>query len=390
MSAPHFLARWAVLGVVAFLCAPWLLPSNKLYHQILIFLLWLPALISLVYGQLRPRLPRLDLLLYGGLAGWTLVVLVMVGGNDPVSEAKVILYVSLTLIGILLVDRVLPQVLERVLVLAVLVAGVGALSSWIEFYALADHSYGRRLIALGLWDTIIMAAHAVGALGVIGAGLSISPLQNRQSLLFIGIATAACLLFLLFSQTRGVWLGLLGVLALVLIGVPWRIRIVAILAFVAAIAAVIWYDAYLLLQRGLSYRPELWRAGANLVMGNPLLGLGFHDFHLAVPGLKRLFKHPHNLFLDTSIRLGLIGLLSFSALWVRCAFLAWQARGEALGRSVLMLWTFSTLSLMTDGIGLWLKPNADWMVTWLPISLGLVLAQRARASITSKQPIPGG
>lgn len=32
-------------------------------------------------------------------------------------------------------------------------------------------SLSRRLIALGLWDTVIMAAHAVGALAVLGLAL---------------------------------------------------------------------------------------------------------------------------------------------------------------------------------------------------------------------------
>ena len=55
---------------------------------------------------------------------------------------------------------------------------------------------------------------------------------------------------------------------------------------------------------------------------------------------------------------------------------AWQARAHTLGRALLALWVFSTVSLMTDGIGLWLKPNADWLITWLPVALGMVLAQR--------------
>lgn len=53
--------------------------------------------------------------------------------------------------------------------------------------------------------------------------------------------------------------------------------------------------------------------------------------------------------------------------------------GVSLG--LLALWTFSSVSLMTDGIGLWLKPNADWLITWLPISLAMVLASRQIAGM---------
>lgn len=56
-NAPEMLVRWALLGLLALLCAPWLAPSNKLYHQLLIVLLWLPALICLGHAVLRPRLP---------------------------------------------------------------------------------------------------------------------------------------------------------------------------------------------------------------------------------------------------------------------------------------------------------------------------------------------
>jgi hypothetical protein len=31
---------------------------------------------------------------------------------------------------------------------------------------------------------------------------------------------------------------------------------------------------------------------------------------------------------------------------------------------------------MTAGIGVWLKPGADWMVTWLPVGLSVVLGCR--------------
>ncbi|MNT86307.1 hypothetical protein D3C72_2265790 [compost metagenome] len=47
------------------------------------------------------------------------------------------------------------------------------------------------------------------------------------------------------------------------------------------------------------------------------------------------------------------------------------------------MWTFSSVALLTDGIGLWLKPNADWLIMWLPIALAMVLAARQPASIQS-------
>ena len=41
------------------------------------------------------------------------------------------------------------------------------------------------------------------------------------------------------------------------------------------------------------------------------------------------------------------------------------------------------VALQTDGIGLWFKPNADWLITWLPIALSMVLGARTAASLAT-------
>ena len=79
------------------------------------------------------------------------------------------------------------------------------------------------------------------------------------------------------------------------------------------------------------------------------------------------------------MRLGLIGLALFMLLWGCAAWRGWRHRHEPLGKALLALLVFSSVSLLTDGIGLWLKPNADWFVTWLPLAISLVLAGREQA-----------
>lgn len=375
------LARWAVLGVAVLLCAPWLVPSSKVYHQLLALLLWLPALCSLGYASFRSRLVGPDWLIYLAFAGWTLLVLVLRGGEAPVSDMKVVFYVTLSLLGFLLAAKAGEVLIERLLLWAALVGGIGAGLSWLDFYGLEQNSFSKRLIALGVWDTVIMAAHAVGALAVVGLALLLNGPWRRAWLLPAGVAALGYLAFLLSSQTRGVWLALLASLMVMLTVVPWRVGLSVLLGLLLAAAAAAVYDVHLLMQRGLSYRPVLWAGGLQLIAENTWFGLGFHEFKLAVPGLKNQFKHPHNLFLDTGVRLGVVGLLLFCGLWLLCLWRAWQARGAALGRALLALWVFATVSLMTDGIGLWRKPNADWLITWLPVALGLVLAQRRSAML---------
>jgi hypothetical protein len=50
-------SRWASLGLLVLLAGAWFLPSSKLYHQLLIALLWLPAFLALLRSDFRAKYP---------------------------------------------------------------------------------------------------------------------------------------------------------------------------------------------------------------------------------------------------------------------------------------------------------------------------------------------
>jgi O-antigen ligase len=369
------LSRWASLGLLVLLAGAWFLPSSKLYHQLLIALLWLPALLALLRNDFRALLRQPELLLFAALAFWTLLVLVVKGGAEPVSAAKIPFYVGLSLLGIVLAALDRRCALESQLRFVALLGGILAALSVLYFYLSGPHAPDQRLIAIGLWDTAIMAAHAVGALAVLGVfllrGAEVRPWL--WPLLFA--AAAGYLLFLGLSQTRGVWLAMIAVLLAVR---PTRGSALLVLSLVLSVILLWLCVPELFLQRGLSYRPELLMGGLHLLEQNLWLGLGFNPYEIAVPAIGDFYKHPHNLYLDLAIRLGLPGLLLFAALWACVAWRGWQGRKQPIGRALLALWLFSSVALLTDGIGLWFKPNADWLITWLPIALSLVLAVRRK------------
>lgn len=377
--SPQLLSRWSALGLLVLLCGAWVLPSSKLYHQTLIVLLWLPALLALFSGDFRKLLKQPEMVLFIALSAWVMVVLVVKGGEDPLNGAKRPFYVLLSLLGVLLASRGHWSI-ESLLRSAVLLGGLGALASVLYFYIFAALPSGSRLIAIGLWDRAIMAAHAVGALAVIGVFLS----QKPRSFLWLALGAVSALGYLTFlglSQTRGVWLALFIVPSVIAFARPTRYcKLAAITVIGLGVLATLLIPETLM-QRGLSYRPELLAGGMHHLLGNWLLGLGFHNFEILVPSSGIAYKHPHNMFLDLAIRLGFPGLLLFCSLWVCVAWRAWQNRAEPLGRALLALWVFSSIALQTDGIGLWLKPNADWLITWLPVALSMVLAARQSADV---------
>lgn len=379
---PHLevLANWALLGVLALLCAPWVFSSNKLYHQSLIFLLWLPGLLALRHADFRRLLCQPELILFALLGCWTLLVIAVQGGEDPFSEYKLPFYVLLSLLGVLVAAQNRRYSIEWQLRTAALVAGLFALWSIIDFYLLSGQGRGRRLVAVGLWDTIIMAAHAVGALTVLGCLLNQWPKGGWRLLAYLGVGLALAL-FLLLSQTRGVWIALVVTLVVNVLARPSRLGLAVLGASTLSLLLLALVVPEFLAQRGLSHRPELLQRGLEVFIEHWRLGLGFNEYWISLELQGRLYKHPHNIYLDQGIRWGVVGLVLFLMLWGCVAWRAWYNRSSALGLALLGLWSFSSVALLTDGIGLWFKPNADWLVTWLPIALSLVLATRGTSSI---------
>lgn len=368
------LSSWALLGLLTMLCAPWVLPTNKLYHQALIFLLWLPGLLALAYAGFRRLLLQPEMVLFLLLAVWTLLLAVSHAGGETLNEFKLPFYVFLFLLGILAAAQHKHYSIEQQLLVAAVVAGPFALWSLIDFYLISETN-GRRVIAVGLWDKIIMAAHAVGALTILGLLLGGRPNTKGQWLLCLG-AGLPLAAFLLMSQTRGVWLALLASLVVVVLARPTRVSLSCLgLAAVSVLLLALCAPEFLA-QRGFSYRPELLLDGLRLLGDNWSLGLGFNDYWILIESNGLRYRHPHNLYLDTGIRWGVVGLVLFIVLWGTVAWRAWSQRKSPLGLALLGLWTFSSVALMSDGIGLWFKPNADWLITWLPVALSLVLAAR--------------
>ncbi|PAU52136.1 O-antigen ligase [Pseudomonas sp. PICF141] len=376
LFAKEVLEVWASIGFLVLLCGAWVLPDNKLYHQMLIFLLWLPALLALFHRDFRMMLKQPECVLFVFFVAWTLLVLMVEGGNNILGKSKVTLYVALTLLGVLLAAQNRKWRLESMLLYASIMGGFFAAASWVYFYEVSAQPFSGRLIAIGLWDTAIMAAHAVGALLILGVFTLQTKRFNPRVMMLVLIPALGYALFLGFSQTRGVWIGLLACLFVMGVARPSRLGAGLIILVVLGLASVAVFKPEILLQRGVSFRPELWSGGVQLMLDHWAMGLGFHQYLIPVPEIGQAFKHPHNLFLDIGVRLGAPGLLLFGWLWLTAGWRGWISRAQPLGQALLALWVFSGASLMTDGIGLWLKPNADWLITWLPIALSIVLATR--------------
>ncbi|WP_194789758.1 O-antigen ligase family protein [Pseudomonas sp. UFMG81] len=364
---------WLGLGFVWFLAAIALAPSNKIYQQGLILFLWLPTLglawsARQVFIQAWRRQPALWIALLGLLA-WSAVSLAWSSAEDDGREIKRLLYILLFLLAFPLLAQAGLGRASRLLQLGAALLGLAALISIVHFYAVLGHPLEARLEGIGEISHPILGAYVIGA-----AILWLLYNPPRQRALQLGWAVAvACLgAFVVFSQSRGAALAL--VVTLVLAPLWHRNRSSCLIALLAALVTSIafcgMYD--LIMQRGSSYRPEIFQAAMQMIGEHPWTGLGLGAFY-RVQAAGMVFDHTHNMFTHVAMELGLPGMLLWAAVWLFTLGEIVRARATLFGKVLLGLWIFSTLAMQFDAASLTGTPRAEWFISWLPVALVMLL-----------------
>lgn len=384
----NWLARLAVLGLVCLLCAPWLLPSHTYYHRLIIFFLWLPALLHLLLMyKCYPSMDKLFSWLYLLVSAWFMFAIVLgVERGGDLRELKLPFYIALSLLGFMVSALYLRERLPDFLLLCCVLGGLGAGLSWFNFYFVQGHDFSARVVSMGLWRVVIPAAQASGALLILMIFLGFDRRRGPWLLCGLLLALLGFGVFLYFNQTRWVWFSL--VLSCVGGAVLLRSKAAIKGALVALllIGVVFLIRPDLLSNRGFSYRPEIWQGGLALLLDNWLHGVGLKEYWISIASRPISFNHAHNMFLDIGIRFGVPGLLLWVGLWCRAGWSAFKWRDTTLGGAALALWLYSGLVVLTDSTMPWEKPTAIWFVTWLPIALALAIDLRARSAEQSPAP----
>ncbi|WP_236233816.1 O-antigen ligase family protein [Pseudomonas tohonis] len=380
-------AKFMLPGVLCLLVGIFL-PTSKVYHQLLIVLLWLPGLYLLwdERGELR-NLAKCPLF-YAVLAflGWSQLTSLWASEGQGFREGKYLLFILLSLWGMFLLGSLPRRILFNVLWYSSILASIFSGFYWFKLYWVEGMPWGGRLAGIGQLSHSILAAHVFGFFTVVLYGLR--PRSIVQAIVWGG-ALSMLFLYLLFAQSKGVWVAVAACLILTPIwGRWWLYRYAAVLC-VLAISAFYGLVPEVVTQRGMSYRPELLAAGAEVWTQNSYifglgLGLGEH-YSLFLKSISAFFDHPHNLFLSIAIQVGMIGLLLWGAVWALIASGAWRARQSHLSCVILGVWVFSTVALQSDGFNVWGKPQEIWFLTWIPVGLALALW---RSEALSDKPVP--
>ena len=364
---------WLGLGLVWFLAAIALAPSNKIYQQGLVLFLWLPTLVLAwsareVLVQAWKRQPALwmSLLL---LLAWSGLSLVWSSAEDPGREIKRLVYILVFLLAFpLLAQLGLARILQLLMLGSGLLA-IAALVSIVNFYGLQGESLLARLAGIGEISHPILGAYVVGSAVLF---LLYEPPRQRGLQLLWLVALACLGAFTMLSQSRG---ALLALVLTVIMAPLWfrdrHSRVFSMLAVVATGLAL--YAVYdVIAQRGSSYRPEIFHAVVDMIAAHPWTGLGLGAaYDVSAAGMH--FDHTHNMFTHVAVEMGLPGMLLWAMVWLLTLGEIIRARGTLFGKILLGFWVYSTLAMQFDAASLTATPRAEWFVSWLIVGLAMLL-----------------
>lgn len=364
---------WLGFGLVWFVAAIALAPSNKIYQQGLVLFLWLPTLVlawsaRAVYLQAFRRQPALWASLLA-LMVWAGLTLVWSTAPQPGREVKRLVYILVFLLAFPLLAQAGLARIRCLLQLGAGLLAIAALISIVKFYGMQGQPLLARLEGIGEISHPILGAYVIGA-----AVLMLLYQMPRQRAAQLGwVLALACLgAFVALSQSRG---GVLALLITVVLAPLWfrdrHSRLFAVLALLATgLAFFFVYDV--ITQRGSSYRPEIFQAVLQMIGERPWTGLGLGaEYDVSTVGM--VFDHSHNMFTHVAIEIGLPGMLLLIAAWLFTLGEIVRARDTLMGKILLALWVYSTLAMQFDAASISGTPRAEWFVSWLTVGLAMLL-----------------
>lgn len=376
---------WLGLGLFALLSGMYLFPSRNAYKTGFYLSFLLPIVVLLVWGEWR----RLQTFFQASTCLWVGVYVYFVlsslwgSPNEALTYAKHALMTLVAGLGVFWVYEDRARFDRLCMAAIVVVAGVSSL--WIvDYYLLLDHPFSRRFMSgtvdflqlyhaedYGTFYNPLLLSHTL----VFFIALTIQQFFRRSppQRVWRGVlllCSVPLILLLILAQTRSAW----GTAALVLgfnLLWYWRWRgavVVLVLAAVAGVAFVLGEEV--VLQRGLSYRPEIWQQSLTMILDNLALGRGMGaELSIYIESAERTFYDAHNFLLESFYFGGLAGL----GLWL--ALLVFIAR-DGIRSGADLGWVGSWLLVfvaggMADGAGMLDRPGERWFHIVLPVIFAL-------------------
>lgn len=370
--------RWLVLGYLALLTGLFWLANSSLYTKVFYGLIAFPALLALVHNprRLSDLLREPMLLAFLALSAWLLLSLTWSGTeDDPGGLAKRPLYVFMLFASCTLIALEDRELLLKALKTGAALATLAALVNLAIYFM--EPPLNRRMIGVGALRNPLLTSHVFGMFCAYWIAVWLTRDVRRDWIPILCCVPLLMALMATGSRTPLLALALMSVWMLIM--TPRRA------AYLLAIGVVLMAASFfafpeLLLQRGVSYRPQLWNDALGQALQQLWFGYGYDSrFTFHAKGLFGSMSDPHNVELAVLLELGLVGLLFWLTMYGfgiwRC-FSQRKVNGFKIASALLI---YGIGAGLTEGSSFLSRPNESWFLIWIPLSLvaALSISQRA-------------
>lgn len=339
-------------------------PQNYIYGLVLPL-----ALIFAVFNY--NRFPWRNKLLVATFAALTYFCLAAFWGGDSVGEQWKLFrrgfYIASFILAVWVTLDYFRSSLDGLVLGFVVVALVSATVS-LGHYAVTDGANLARMSPV----LIPQPLYAAGAYGVavVTAVYLACTVSERWKMLLYAATVVPLLTAMALTQSRGPAVGMalaiafLGLLPAVRTG-RWTISM-ASLALAAALVFVATPVGELFLERGSSYRLEIWRSVLAEVKSDLWFGEGWF-LNDEVRTNVGTFNHAHSAYMGTLRHTGVIGLAILLALIGSYFKAGLETRDQFSG--LMCAWiVFGTVYMLTDIRYIVSRPDISWIAFWMPVT----------------------
>jgi O-antigen ligase/tRNA A-37 threonylcarbamoyl transferase component Bud32 len=384
-----FICLWILpLGYLLLLCALFFLPGRSLHHKLFYGLFSIPALIALC---LRPKELKallsepifVALLLF---AAWAMLSLCW-GPPDKESTAgqfKIPMHTLLLFAGSYLLVRYRSEIVQPLLFSAAI---VGLIASIYNLYMFARlYEPGMRLIGGGAFDNPLLSSHIFGFFCAYWLSLSMTCKQRRM--LWLSVPAMAVMFAAVIATGSRTPLVALTLAALWLSFICWNRRSIVLLsALLVSGAAVSVLFSQMIIERGDSYRFQIWQIVLHKIADHPWLGHGYSATLSVDPGVGYTLQEPHSFVLGVLYYVGILGLIPWLFFQIWALLSSWRNRVQPLFIIASTWLVFGIGAGLTEGGGILSRPKEHWFLLWIPLALIAALSINQRAKRLLVMPV---
>ncbi|WP_434456992.1 O-antigen ligase family protein [Stutzerimonas urumqiensis] len=359
--------RWLTIGYVALLTGLFWLSSTSAYTKIYYGLMATPALIALM---VRPRywlnvLREPIVLAFLALAAWLLLSLSWTSSEDGVSGlAKRPVYVFMMFAGCAIIALKNQSLLLGALRISGMLASLAALVGLAIF--LTEAAYDR-MIGIGALSNPLLSSHVFGFFCTYWVAVW---LTDRNCPSWISIIFAIPLLAAVLatgSRTPLMAMALTGLWMVALVGQRAFYLLAAVI--IAVISGLVLIPE-VLFQRGLSFRPQIWSDAIRQAADHLWIGHGYgSEFSFNIAEIGHTLTDPHNVELAVLLELGIVGLTLWLVMYLLAFLRCLTQKHHASLQLASALTVFGLAAGLTEGSNFLSRPNENWFLIWIPLSL---------------------